>query len=75
MNLFCYIHYSMKKEKQTIKYRQMGSRNKKTGKLNYYTITSVDHKKFECECLGFQYRTYKDCKHITRLKYLLCIDR
>ena len=57
----------MKKEKQITKYRQMGSRNKKTGKLNYYTITSVDHKKFECECLGFVYR--KNCKHI---KTVLC---
>lgn len=63
----------MKKEKQITKYRQMGSRNKKTGKLSYYTVTSEDHKKFKCECLGFQYRSYKDCRHITRLKHLLCI--
>lgn len=52
----------------------MGSRNKKTGKLNYYIVTREDHKKFKCECLGFQYKAYQDCKHIKRLKYLLCIE-
>lgn len=75
MNLSYYIHYSMKKGKRITKYKQMGSRNKKTGELSYYVITSKEHKKFECECLGFQYRPYQDCKHIKRLKYLLCIDR
>ena len=36
------------------KFREMGSRNKKTGKLSYYDVT--------------EFRPYAPCKHMIRLK-------
>jgi len=65
---FSYIH-GMNWDK---KYREMGSRNKKTGKLNYYVVTrkhnnGVDN--FECSCPATSYRPWlAACKHIKRLK-------
>jgi len=58
----------------TSDYSEMGSRNKKTGKLNYYTVT-LNHKtsSASCDCVGHMYRPYQDCKHIRRLKEKLCI--
>ena len=32
-------------------YREMGSRNKKTGKLNYYQVKVTDYKIDDCECM------------------------
>ena len=64
-------------EKWTQKFSEMGSRNKKTGKLNYYTVTrthnnGVDY--FECSCPATDYRPYlKACKHIKRLKEKLLL--
>ena len=45
-------------------------RNKKTGKLKYYTITrNVLENTFECSCPATDYRPWlKECKHIKRLK-------
>jgi hypothetical protein len=55
------------------KYKEMGSRDKKTGKLKYYIVTSYEHKSFSCECPAGQFRRYSECKHIKRLREKLCI--
>ena len=59
-------------EKWTQKFSEMGSRNKKTGKLKYYVVTRT-HKNgnetFKCSCPATSYRPYLvACKHIKRLK-------
>ena len=59
------------------KYGEMGSRNKKTGKLNNYTVTRT-HKhgvdSFECSCPATMYRPWlQACKHIKRLKEKLLL--
>ena len=55
----------------------MGSRNKKTGKLNYYVVTRTHNNgddSFECSCPATDYRPYlKACKHIKRLKEKLLL--
>jgi hypothetical protein len=45
----------------------MGSRNKKTGKLSYYTVTVTDFKITDCECPAREFRRYTPCKHMKRL--------
>ena len=58
-------------------YRETGSRNKKTGKLNYYTVTRTHNNgvdSFKCSCPATDYRPYlKACKHIKRLKEKLLL--
>ena len=49
-------------------YREMGSRNKKTDKLNYYNVRVTEHKIDDCECMARQFRPYSPCKHMKRLK-------
>jgi len=49
------------------KYREMGSRNKKTGKLNYYEIERQNGS-YSCACPAWTFRPYADCKHIKRLR-------
>ncbi len=49
-------------------YREMGSRNKKTGNLSYYNVTVTDFKITDCECLAREFRRYTPCKHMKRLK-------
>ena len=55
----------------------MGSRNKKTGKLNYYTITRTHNNgvdTFKCSCPATDYRPWLvACKHIKRLKEKLLL--
>ena len=55
----------------------MGSRNKKTGKLNYYTVTRTHNNgvdTFKCSCPATDYRPYLvACKHIKRLKEKLLL--
>lgn len=48
-------------------YREMGSRNKKTGKLSYYKVTVDNYKIVDCECLAKQFNRYSSCKHMKRL--------
>jgi hypothetical protein len=48
-------------------YREMGSRNKKTGKLSYYRVRVTDYKIDDCECPARQFRSYSPCKHMKRL--------
>lgn len=45
----------------------MGSRNKKTGKLSYYSVTVTDFKITDCECPAREFRSYTPCKHMKRL--------
>ena len=49
-------------------YREMGSRNKKTGKLSYYNVRVTDYKIDECECKAREFNRYTPCKHMKRLK-------
>ena len=49
------------------KYREMGSRNKKTGKLSYYQVTVTDWKISDCECKAREFRKHSPCKHMKRL--------
>ena len=52
---------------ETWKYRELGSRNKKTGKLSSYLVTVTDYKIVDCECPARQYRRFSPCKHMKRL--------
>ena len=45
-------------------YREMGSRNKKTGKLSYYNVTVTDFKISDCECAARGFRKYLSLIHI-----------
>ena len=61
-------------EKWTQQFSEMGSRNKKTGKLNYYVVTRTHNKgvdSFTCSCPATMYRPYLTaCKH-TKEKTIL----
>jgi len=48
-------------------YREMGSRNKKSGKLSYYRVTVRDWRIVDCECKAREFRRYTPCKHMKRL--------
>jgi len=48
-------------------YREMGSRNKKSGKLSYYKVTVRDWRIVDCECKAREFRRYTPCKHMKRL--------
>ena len=60
----------MRQQNPIAKYSEMGSRDKKTGKLKYYTVTrNVLENTFECSWPATDYRPWlKECKHIRRLK-------
>ena len=60
----------MRQQNPIAKYSEMGSRDKKTGKLKYYTVTrNILENTFECSCPATLYRPYLPaCKHIKRLK-------
>jgi len=49
-------------------YSEMGSRNKKSGKLAYYTVKVTDYKIVDCECKAREFRPYSPCKHMKRLQ-------
>lgn len=49
-------------------YVEMGSRNKKTGKLSYYRVKVTDYKIVDCECPARSFRKYSPCKHMKNLK-------
>ena len=70
-------NYRIKLMEWKHKYGEMGSRNKKTGKLNNYIVTRT-HKQgvdsFECSCPATMYRPWlQACKHIKRLKEKLLL--
>jgi hypothetical protein len=48
-------------------YREMGSRNKKTGKLSYYNVKVTDYKIVDCECKAREFSRYTPCKHMKNL--------
>jgi hypothetical protein len=49
-------------------YREMGSRNKKTGKLSMYRIKVTKHTIIDCECHARQFRPHSPCKHMKNLQ-------
>ena len=49
-------------------YREMGSRNKKTNKLNYYNVRVTEYKIEDCECKARLFRHYSPCKNMKRIK-------
>jgi hypothetical protein len=49
-------------------YREMGSRNKKTGTLKYYKVTVTDYKITNCQCEAREFRPHNPCKHMKRLQ-------
>jgi hypothetical protein len=49
-------------------YREMGSRNKKTGKLPMYRVKVTDWKIVDCECHARQFRPHSPCKHMKSLQ-------
>ena len=54
---------------ETWQYREMGSRDKKTGKLKYYDVTvRGDYKIIDCTCEARQFRRFSPCKHMKRLQ-------
>lgn len=48
-------------------YREMGSRDRKTGKLRYYNVTVRDFIIIDCECEARQFRKFTPCKHMKRV--------
>ena len=48
-------------------YSEMGSRDKKTGKLKYYKVSRTSNDDFGCECPAAMYRPFQECKHVKRL--------
>jgi hypothetical protein len=49
-------------------YTEMGSRDKKTGKLKYYQVTVEDWKIIDCKCEARSFRRFSPCKHMTNLQ-------
>jgi hypothetical protein len=50
------------------KYTEMGSRDKKTGKLKYYQVTVEDWKIIDCQCEARGFRRFSACKHMKSLQ-------
>ena len=67
----------MRQQNPIAKYSEMGSSDKKTGKLKYYVVTRTHNNgvdSFTCSCPATDYRPYlKACKHIKRLKEKLLL--
>lgn len=49
-------------------YSEMGSKNKKTGKLKDYQVTVEDWKIVDCQCDARMFRRFSACKHMLNLK-------
>lgn len=49
-------------------YREMGSRDKKTGKLPYYRVKVIDQKVVDCNCKAREFRPFSPCKHMKNLQ-------
>jgi hypothetical protein len=52
-------------------YSEMGSRNKKTGKLTYYNVTVENWKIIDCECKAREFSRYTPCKHMKSINQKL----
>ena len=48
-------------------YSEMGSRDKKTGKLKYYKVSVEDWKIVGCTCEAREFRKYTPCKHMVSI--------
>jgi len=48
-------------------YNEMGSRDKKTGKLKHYKVKVTDYKIVDCDCKAREFRRHSPCKHMKRL--------
>ena len=48
-------------------YKEMGSRDKKTGKLKYYKVSVEDWKIVDCNCEARSFRRYTPCKHMVSI--------
>ena len=48
-------------------YIEMGSKNKKTGKLSYYQVTLENGVINDCGCPARNFHPYSPCKHMKRL--------
>ena len=59
------MKYSTKTRKYI--YWEMGTRNKKTGKLPSYKVTVQDYKIIDCSCPAREFRRHTPCKHMKRL--------
>jgi hypothetical protein len=55
------------KEKWTITYIVMGSKDK-NGKFTDYKVVRNQDNQLKCNCLAFQCGRTKQCKHITNIK-------
>ena len=49
-------------------YKEMGTRNKKTGKLPMYRVKVTDHKIVDCTCKAREFRKFSPCKHMKNLQ-------
>ena len=49
-------------------YLEMGSRNKKTGKLPKYRVIVENNIISDCNCPARSFRKYSPCKHMLNLK-------
>lgn len=54
-------------DSDTWTYTEMGSRNKKTGRLKYYTVTVKNFIIINCSCPAREFRRHTPCKHMKRL--------
>lgn len=52
-------------------YNEMGSRDKKTGKLKYYKVSVKDWKIIDCTCDGRMFRRFQPCKHMKSINHKL----
>ena len=54
------------------KYREMGTRNKKTGRIPYYTVErNIETNQWSCTCPAAEFRRHSECKHVKNLKLKL----
>ena len=67
--------HNLRADNPIAKYREMGSRDKKTGKLKHYTITRhLIKNTWDCECPAAQFRRFQECKHVKKLKHKLAVS-
>jgi len=52
-------------------YKEMGSMDKKTGKLKYYKVSVEDWKIVNCDCDARSFRRYTPCKHMISINQKL----
>jgi|GEM_PF-1536131 hypothetical protein len=62
-----YIDLFTKPKGSSWYYKEMGSRDKKTGKLKYYKVKVTDYKIVDCTCPAREFNRYSPCKHMKRL--------